>query len=157
MGWAYWGRVLLMMCSFVAVVLTIQKMETRGFQRKIQQAFGIDSTTQNLMWCRTRVSSVTLGGQKILWQEGMEWKGPSQQALSQIDIEKWFGSSCRLVYSQASGDFSQPTEKVEIEFIDGSKSAFLRNAKGDWQWESVTFASPMWDLQLAELKKLVLH
>lgn len=147
-----------MICSFVAVVTTISKLQTSGLHKKFQQSLGFDSqTTQSFMWCRTRVAAISINSEKVLWQEGMNWKSSSKQQVSQIDIEKWFGASCRLVYTAADGDFSQPSQRVEVEFIDGSKSAFLQNAKGLWQWESVTFASPMWDLQLAELQKLVLH
>lgn len=157
MGWGYWARVVLMICSFIAIVLTIEKLQNTGLQKKIQHSLGMDTTSQSLMWCRNRVAIVSFDGKKVLWQEGMDWKGPSKAALPQLAIEKWFGTSCRLVYSAAEGDFSGIKRKVEIEFLDGSKSAFLQNDKGLWQWESVTFASPMWDLQLVELEKLVLH
>lgn len=157
MKWSYWGRVVLMICSFVAIVITIEKLQTKGLHKKIQQTFGIDEKTQSFMWCRSRVANVVMDGEKVLWQEGMKWKNPHHPELPQIDIEKWFGASCRLVYTPVEGDFSNPNKKVEIEFIDGTRSAFLRNDKGQWQWESVTFASPMWDLQLAELEKMVLR
>lgn len=157
MKWSYWGRVVLMICSFVAIVLTIEKLQTKGLHKRVQETFGIDTSTQSFMWCRSRVATVSFDGKKVLWQDGMVWKSAAHDELPQIDIEKWFGSSCRLVYSAAEGDFSSPSRSVEVEFIDGTKSAFLQNAKGQWQWESVTFASPMWDLQLAELEKLVLR
>ena len=124
-------------------------------------ALGAGDSKYNV--CKTRVRAV-------VWPDGRRieesktdirarWMAvdPQSREINGLDVEKWFSRHCEIVVRE-SGDAKTATDGfgnyVTFEFIDGTKTDFLRNEKGVIRADERQFVSPDFDAAVAELVSL---
>lgn len=185
--WLLCLRTLVLAILFAGVILAIKKLKQKKYRHRINNVMHITPKSQHftenpqkqsdlipltgtqskLLWCYTRVHSLSLPEGRVE-EKNRKWiftprnKSKNSREIPYLQMEKWMASHCSLVTLALSAKpskeaFSQ--QALCVDFIDKKNLSDCFYKTPDslslWRWKKTVFGSVQLRHAILELQKIL--